>query len=246
MPYEKTIKLYQIVSDDIGSVSYVDHMGTDKTIVNAARVSYGKEIEEIREKDKALIRYLMDNQHVSPYEHCTVTFRFTVPLFVARQHQRHRTWSYWSINEISRRYTDENIQFYEPSQFRRGSDGEDKQSSGEWFQPDMKDYSALPAESLIMLHHDSCFRLYERLLESGVAREMARQVLPVSLYTEYYGTCDLNNLFKFLELRTTEHAQWEMRQAALAVEEILRDLFPIAMDAHDRAVRNAKPNKWTF
>ena len=107
-------KIY-LYDDQIGSVEYVQHMGDDLTIVNAARVSFGKEKKEIDGKDKRLIKYLIRHRHTSTLEHNVVTFRFCVPLFVRSQHHRHRTWSY---NEISRRYTDENLQFYEPKLFR--------------------------------------------------------------------------------------------------------------------------------
>ena len=100
-------KIY-LYNDKIGSVEYVEHMGSDLTIVNAARVSFGKQKEEIDGKDKKLIKYLIKHRHTSTLEHNLVTFRFCVPLFIRSQHHRHRTWSY---NEISRRYTDENLQF---------------------------------------------------------------------------------------------------------------------------------------
>src|SRR6056300_809230 len=106
------IDLYE---DGIGFVEYIQHMGTDLTIVNSARVSFGKEKEKIDEKDKKLIKYLIKHQHTSTMEHNVITFRFCVPLFIRSQHHRHRTWSY---NEISRRYTDIDLKFYSPSEFR--------------------------------------------------------------------------------------------------------------------------------
>ena len=107
-------KIY-LYSDQIGSVEYIQHMGDDLTIVNAARVSFGKNKEKLDEKDKRLIKYLIRHRHTSTLEHNIVTFRFCVPLFVRSQHMRHRTWSY---NEISRRYTDANLKFYETNQLR--------------------------------------------------------------------------------------------------------------------------------
>ena len=112
MTYEKSIELY---GDGIGRVDYVEHMGSDLTIVNAARVSFGKHKDVLDEKDERLIKYLIKHRHTSTLEHNVVTFRFIVPLFVRSQHHRHRTWSY---NEISRRYTDVDIKFYEPKLFR--------------------------------------------------------------------------------------------------------------------------------
>ena len=105
-----------LFGDDIGAVEYVSHMGSDLSVVNAARVSFGSEKEEVDEKDIKLINYLMDHNHSSPFEHCAITFRFTVPLFIRSQHHRHRTWAY---NEISRRYTSVDINFYEPKEFRQ-------------------------------------------------------------------------------------------------------------------------------
>jgi thymidylate synthase (FAD) len=106
--YEKSIKIYD---DDVGSVDYVDHMGSDLTIVNSARVSFGVQKSSLDGRDKRLINYLVKHRHTSTFEHNVVTFKFTVPLFVRSQHHRHRTWSY---NEISRRYTDKGLKFYIP------------------------------------------------------------------------------------------------------------------------------------
>ena len=110
--YNKRIELY---GDNYGRVDYVQHVGNDLTVVNSARVSFGKEKAVLDEKDERLIRYLIKHRHTSTLEHCSITFRFVVPLYVRSQHHRHRTWSY---NEISRRYTDINIQFYQPQEFR--------------------------------------------------------------------------------------------------------------------------------
>lgn len=226
MSYEKTIKLYSKVGDDIGEISFIQNMGSDVTILNAARVSYGKEIEEIKEKDIVLLKYLLDNEHTSVFEHCVVTFKFITTLFTRSQHMRHRTWSY---NEISRRYSSENLRFYEPELFRPPHKEDRQASEEEWFVPDMSKYSNRSAYDLICQHHDNSLYLYNALLEAGICREMARGILPQNLYTEYYGTCNLNNLFKFLHLRNSEHAQWEIRQIAKAIQEILCDLYPITM-----------------
>ena len=106
----------ELFEDGIGAVEYISHMGTDLSVVNAARVSFGSEKEEVDQKDVKLINYLMAHNHSSPFEHCAITFRFTVPLFIRSQHHRHRTWAY---NEISRRYTSVDIEFYEPDMFRK-------------------------------------------------------------------------------------------------------------------------------
>ena len=110
--YEKSIDLY---GDKIGRVDYVSHMGSDLTVVNSARVSFGNQRDELDKRDRKLIRYLVAHKHTSTLEHCVITFKFTVPLYIRSQHHRHRTWSY---NEISRRYTDKKLQFYCPREFR--------------------------------------------------------------------------------------------------------------------------------
>jgi thymidylate synthase (FAD) len=223
----KKIELY---SDDIGCVEYVSHMGSDVTVVNAARVSFGKHISDLSGRDTKLIKYLIKNKHTSTLEHNVVTFRFKVPLFIRSQHHRHRTWSY---NEISRRYTDFNLEFYEPKNFRKQSASNRQASTGEAFNPIM------PGETLDILasykvreHHRESLELYNKLVGMGVCREQARGVLPQNLYTEYYGTVNLNNLFKFIDLRTHDGAQWEIQQVARACEEIAGDLFPATAAAY--------------
>jgi len=232
MKYNKSIQLY---NDNIGKVDYVEHMGSDLTIVNSARVSFGVEKEELDERDKRLINYLIRHKHTSTLEHNLITFRFTVPLFVRSQHHRHRTWSY---NEISRRYTDVNIQFYEPQAFRTQHKSNRQASNAEeLIDPRGMPY-ALPRASLIVQHHHkTSLQLFNDLIEAGVCREQARGVLPQNMYTEYYGTVNLSNLLKFIDLRTHEGAQWEIQKVAEACLEIATDLFPVTVGAY-RRIRN--------
>ena len=121
-----------LFNDDIGSVEYITHMGDDLTIVNAARVSFGAEKEELDEKDIKLINYLMQHNHTSPFEHCSITMRFVVPLFIRSQHHRHRTWAY---NEISRRYTSVDMKFYSPEKFRTQHKSNRQASNNEMIDP---------------------------------------------------------------------------------------------------------------
>ena len=223
----KKIDLY---SDDIGCVEYVSHMGSDTTIVNAARVSFGKHVSSLGQRDIKLIKYLIKHKHTSTLEHNVITFRFKVPLFVRSQHHRHRTWSY---NEISRRYTDFNLEFYEPKQFRKQSESNRQASVDEWFDPEYEiaDHP-LCASDLLKQHHDASLYVYNKLLELGVCREQARGALPQNLYTEYYGTCNLNNLFKFIGLRMHKGAQWEIQQVAAATLNIAENLFPVTTQAY--------------
>ena len=236
--YQKSIELY---GDGIGSVDYVTHSGTDLTVVNSARVSFGVEKSELDQRDKKLIRYLIRHRHTSTLEHCGITFRFTVPLYVRSQHHRHRTWSY---NEISRRYTDVDLQFYEPKSFRTqhksnrqasnaeelinpvmNPEDENHPKFGEWIH-------STTASELVAAHNADSLVLFNQLIEAGVCREQARGVLPQNLYTKYYGTVNLSNLLKFIDLRTHMGAQWEIQKVAEACLEIATDLFPETVGAY--------------
>ena len=222
-----------LFGDDVGAIEYISHMGSDLSVVNAARVSFGAEKEEVDEKDIKLINYLMAHNHSSPFEHCAITFRFTVPLFIRSQHHRHRTWAY---NEISRRYTSVDIQFYEPKHFRKQHKSNRQASTEETVDPIVEyNRSGLPvsgvASGMVRAHHQESLKLFEKLLESGVCREQARGVLPQNLYTQYYGTVNLHNLLKFVSLRSHEGAQWEIQQVAEACLGIAEDLFPHSVHA---------------
>lgn len=227
--YDRTIHLYD---DGIGRVDYIDHMGTDLTVVNSARVSFGVNKTELDNRDRKLIRYLVEHKHTSTLEHCSVTFKFTVPLFVRSQHHRHRTWSY---NEISRRYTDKRLRFYEPTAFRTQHKSNRQASNADELInpviiPDLSDTSeGTKADLALRIHNEQSVRLFHRLMSEGVCREQARSVLPQSLYTEYYGTASVLNCLKFIDLRLHEGAQWEIQKVAEAMLEILEDLYPITI-----------------
>ena len=184
-----------LFGDDIGAVEYVSHMGTDLSVVNAARVSFGAEKEEVDEKDIKLINYLMAHNHSSPFEHCVLTFKFTVPLFIRSQHHRHRTWAY---NEISRRYTSVDMSFYSPSSFRSQHISNRQASTDNLVDP-MLDSSYFQtgmenASVAVQQHNSNSLNLYNALITKGVCREQARGVLPQNLYTQYFGTVNLHNL----------------------------------------------------
>ena len=228
--YSKSIELY---GDGIGHVDYINHMGTDLTVVNSARVSFGVEKKELDERDKKLIKYLIKQRHTSTLEHCNIAFRFAVPLYVRSQHHRHRTWAY---NEISRRYTDADIKFYEPSAFRTQHKSNRQASNAEALINPILSCGS-DCDEMVGLHHQMSLDLFERMIEAGVCREQARGVLPQNMYTEYYGTVNLNNLLKFIDLRTHEGAQWEIQQLANACLEIATDLFPITVGAY-REIRS--------
>ena len=236
--YSKTIHIYD---DNIGKVEYVEHMGDDLTVVNSARVSFGAKKEELDDRDRKLIKYLIKHRHTSTLEHNAVTFRFCVPLYIRSQHHRHRTWAY---NEISRRYTDVDIRFYEPQGFRTQHKSNRQASNAEelidpqmLFIPDDPGSNKITASWKLRAHHNHSLALFNQLIEAGVCREQARGVLPQNMYTEYYGTVNLNNLLKFIDLRTHEGAQWEIQQMANACLEIATDLFPITVGAY-REIRS--------
>ena len=221
---------FDLYDDGIGFVEYVQHMGDDLTIVNAARVSFGKHKTEMDDKDRKLIKYLVDHKHTSTLEHNVMTFRFKVPLFVRSQHHRHRTWSY---NEISRRYTSFDLQFYEPKSFRSQHKSNRQASNLDKINPvifpDLSDPEfGVQADLIVSQHHQKSLKLFNMLIKSGVCREQARGVLPQNMYTEYYGTCNLNNIIKFIKLRDHDGAQHEIRDVALGIKKIASYFWPTA------------------
>ena len=240
--YEKSIDLY---GDNIGRVDYVSHMGSDLTVVNSARVSFGTTKSELDKRDRKLIRYLIAHKHTSTLEHCVVTYKFTVPLYIRSQHHRHRTWSY---NEISRRYTDKQLRFYCPREFRTQHKSNRQASNTEelidpllWSQEGGTLVPAFhpPASESYREHCQRSLNLFHELVNKGVCREQARGVLPQTLYTEYYGTCNLNNLLKFISLRMHDGAQWEIQKVAEACLEIATDLFPVTVGAYQNILNTS-------
>lgn len=223
-----------LFGDKIGAVEYVSHMGSDLSVVNAARVSFGAEKEEVDEKDIKLINYLMAHNHSSPFEHCTLTFKFTVPLFIRSQHHRHRTWAY---NEISRRYTSVDIQFYELNKFRTQHKSNRQASNDDLIDPILEyNRSGLPVSAvtsrMVKSHHEESVKLFNNMLKSGICREQARGVLPQNLYTQYFGTVNLHNLLKFISLRVHKGAQWEIQQVAKACLEVAKQHFPHSVESY--------------
>ena len=205
------------VLDGQGWVGLIDHLGNESTIVNAARVSFGKLKNEMEERDVKLLEYLIANRHTSPLEHMVFTFSIHCPLFVRGQWHRHRTWSY---NEISRRYTEIDMEFYTPNQLRRQAENNRQASVCD----ENFDGSTLSEE--ISAHNQASLALYEKLLASGVCREQARGVLPQNMMVTFWGTVDLANLLHFLDLRDSEHAQWEIREYAVAIKKLIKPFIP--------------------
>jgi thymidylate synthase (FAD) len=201
-------------------VQLIDHMGTDDSIVQAARVSYGQGTKTTSE-DRQLIRYLMRNWHTTPFEMVEFKFRIKVPIFVARQWMRHRT---ASINEISGRYSEIPTEFWVPKEYRPQSTV-NKQGSG----PGIITRDISPASQKISA--EMAFSLYSTLLENGVSRELARTHLPQSTFTEFYWKVNLHNLLHFLHLRMDSHAQPEIQEPARLVFELIKPIVPHACEA---------------
>lgn len=206
-------------------VSYINHMGSDLTVVNAARVSFNGSSDYLEEKDVKLIKYLAEHEHMSPFEHCSMTVLIECPLYIRSQIHRHRTFSY---NEISRRYTSENLEFYVPlvDDIRQQSKSNRQASDGIL---DVE-HADLIRDEMIQAHSAS-LKLYESLLDAGVCREQARGILPQNLMTKFYMTGNLRNYAHFLDLRTHDGAQKEVRDIANQLEIILKDKFPVALNA---------------
>lgn len=215
---------------DKGFVRLVDYMGGDERIVQSARVSYGAGTKTVRE-DRGLINYLMKNWHTSPFEQVQLTFHAKMPIFVARQWVRHRT---ARLNEISGRYSIMKDEFYVPSPGQvRFQSSTNKQGRGdEALSPD----EAARVIQLFEQEQRSIYGNYEDVIEKGVARELARMNLPLSLYTEWYWNIDLHNLFHFLRLRMDAHAQYEIRAYAEAMAGCAKAVAPLAYEAFEEHV----------
>lgn len=217
---ENTIKCL-----DQGFVRLVDVMGDDSSIVQAARVSYGKGTKSVRQ-DRGLINYLMKHQHMSPFEMVEFKFHCKMPIFVARQWIRHRT---ANVNEISGRYSimEDTVWTPAPEDLRQQAKI-NRQGSLEVAVPE-------PANSELIAQYnkdiETTFKHYNDYIQKGVAREVARAVLPLATYTEWYWKMDLHNLLHFLELRMEAHAQKEIRVYAQAIAEFVQQKCPIVWEA---------------
>lgn len=227
---EKKINLY----NGIGFCEYLDHLGTDNSIVCAARTSFLGESKGA-EKDRKLLNYLYRNRHTSPFEQCSITFRIKMPLFVMRQFVRHRT---FRLNEWSGRYSKLKDEFYFPKSWRK-QDDVNKQGSvpeEDWnpvVEHDSYTTQEIRASGVLAQVCHEAYSRYEDLLKVGVAREMARMVLPQNIMTQIVVNCDIRNLCHFLTLRQHEHAQLEIRELADAMYIIMKELFPWTAEAYE-------------
>lgn len=223
-------KEFQVLNH--GFVRLVDYMGGDSRIVQSARVSYGDGTKTVRE-DAGLIDYLLRHQHTSPFEQVVLTFHVKMPIFVARQWIRHRT---ARVNEISGRYSIMRDEFYLPADMDVAKQSTDNKQ-GRSTEPVTHKYAAEVQEKLEN-GQKQAYSDYSELVETGLARELARVNLPLSLYTEMYWQIDLHNLFHFLKLRLDGHAQKEIRDYAEVILEITRAVAPLATSSFENYMRN--------
>jgi len=209
-------------------VTYIDHMGSDLSVVNAARVSFGKksdwlprvhngEAKALSAKDCRLIMYLAKHKHKSPFNHAFATFHIKAPIFVARQLVKHE---YMPWNEISRRYVDDEPEFYTPPVWRGRSADKKQGSEGE-----------VKSNANIFYHNNQSLMVYKQLLDEGVAPEQARMVLPQSMMTEWYWSGSLFAFAKMCSLRCKDDTQVETRVVADAIDEEMENLYPISWEA---------------
>ena len=205
---------------DKGFIALDGALASDLAVVNGARVSFNQESDELSERDEGLIRFLIRERHGSPFEHGYFRFLVKAPLFVVREHHRHR--SGHSYNEWSGRYAKMDPEFYVPENVRTQV-GKPGSYSFEPVADDVRESTRREIEE----NAERAFEAYERMLEQGVAKEVARAVLPLSTYTKYYWSCNPRSLMHFCGLRNHESAQWEIRQYAAAAESFLERLMPI-------------------
>jgi thymidylate synthase (FAD) len=209
-------------------VTYVDHMGDDLSVVNAARVSFGKksdymprvhmgEPKVLQYKDDRLIKYLAKHNHKSPFNHTFTTFHVKAPVFVARQLVKHE---YMPWNEISRRYVDNKPEFYQPEEWR-GRSADKKQGSD----------GTVKSNANVPYFNDTMLGVYTQLLDEGVAPEQARMVLPQSMMTEWYWSGTLYAFAKMCGLRLKEDTQAETRIVAEKIEDVMMKLYPVSWEA---------------
>lgn len=217
-----------------GFVRLIEVMGDDASIVQAARVSYGAGTKSVR-ADRALIFYLLQHRHTTPFEMVEFKFHCRMPIFVARQWIRHRT---ANVNEMSGRYSVMEDRFWVPSleDFRTQS-GTNRQ--GDQDAPPISEAQAKALQKIFRDEQQTLYKNYERYLSEGVAREVARANLPLSIYTEWYWKIDLHNLLHFLHLRLDPHAQKEIRVYAEAMASFVQKKCPIAWEAFSEHFLNA-------
>ena len=216
------------------TAKYIHHCGSDLTVANSARVSFAKESEmeddawgppKLKEKDAKLIRYLAREKHISPFGHCFATFRVKAPIFVARQLVKHK---FLRWNEVSRRYVSDNVEFYEPDEWRGQAEDKKQGSDGLVDAVDTVLYGWQTPQSLSDRHNKSCLSVYKCMIDSGVCEEQARMVLPASLMTEWYWSGSLDAFADMCRLRCKSDTQEETQEVAWDISLKMEELFPVS------------------
>lgn len=209
-------------------------MGADETIARAAWVSYGKQDEERTEKEvDRLINYLMKHKHGTPFEHVVFQFYIKAPIFVAREWFRHRIGSF---NEVSSRYKTMEPEFYVPDKFRVKAE---TNKQGSVIPEDKSTFWHSVRQTHLTNAYETVYNSYLALKDQGVANELARLLLPLGTYTEWWWTVNLRSLFNFMNLRSFPTAQWEIQEYSRALENIVKDIVPFAYNAWEENGRNA-------
>lgn len=209
------------LGDEISAVEIIDHMGDDLMVVNAARVSFAKYHEEFEAGDAKLIHYLAEHNHWTPFGHPQLQFRIKMPLFVAREWYRHTVG--FVRNEVSRRYVDSEPEFFIPTTWRKKHENK-KQGSGEEIVPSEIFDPAIYYDDTL----NNAVYNYRVLIDRGVAPEMARTLLPQSMYTEFIETASLYAYARLCNLRISPDAQQETRKYAVAISRLIEPLFPVS------------------
>jgi thymidylate synthase (FAD) len=216
-------------------VELIDHMGSDLSVCNAARVSFSKISECLSDKDEKLINYLAKHNHWTPFGHCSASFRIKTPLFVARQLGKHQVGLVW--NEVSRRYVDDEPEFYTPKTWRkRAEDVKQGSSDEECFMAKASDHKVYTASEgwqtvETMDYAEHALAAYKALLDAGVCPEQARMILPQSMYTEFIWSGSLAAFARVCKLRLDPHTQLETRLVAEMIDTEMERLFPISWKA---------------
>lgn len=208
---------------DHGFVRLDGALADDLSVVNSARVSFAQRQDEMDDRSEGLINFLMKNKHGTPFEHNTFRFHIKAPIFVFREWQRHRVSSY---NEWSARYSKLEPEFYVPAYVRT-----QKGKPGAYVFEELSDPAAVDFRQDVAEHNQHCWVRYEIALASGVAKEQARIVLPVNIYSQMYWTVNARSLMNFLSLRNSEHAMFEIREYAKVVERIFVKQMPVTAEA---------------
>lgn len=206
-------------------VQYVDHMGDDRSVVNAARVSFGKMVDTFTDKDAKLVKYLAKHNHWTPFGHTSVSLRCKLPIFLARQLVKHQVGGVW--NEESRRYISTTPTFWLPESLRAAPDGSVKQGSGS----DLSWFTALAHYEAIEEHTSNALYTYRKLLEANVAPEQARMVLPLNTMTEWVWTGSVAFWARVYNLRADSHAQKDLKPFVEDLDAIMSSLYPVSWAA---------------